>query len=279
MTSMEASAWAAARGEKWKAGLAGMEATLRPVDEPLIRALQLNAPYRIADLACGGGGTTFEVVRNAPAGSVVHGFDISSALVEVARSRQIGGERTAFECINLQSAPPPHGPYDRLVSRFGVMFFDDPETAFTNLREWLVPGGRFAFAVWNALTENPWQGCVREVVGRVVEVPRGAADQPGPFRYQDAAALIALLERSGFTGLHSEEWRGTFAIGGNLAPPEAAQFALSSFSSFDALLAQAGAGAYERAAAMLEARFAEYEENDVVQLGASAHIVSGSRPI
>src|SRR5579863_3120533 len=134
MTSMEASAWAAARGEKWKAGLAGMEATLRPVDEPLIRALQLNAPYRIADLACGGGGTTFEVVRNAPAGSVVHGFDISSALVEVARSRQIGGERTAFECINLQSAPPPHGPYDRLVSRFGVMFFDDPETAFTNLR-------------------------------------------------------------------------------------------------------------------------------------------------
>jgi len=29
--------WTAARGEKWRAQLAGMEAMLTPVDEPLIR--------------------------------------------------------------------------------------------------------------------------------------------------------------------------------------------------------------------------------------------------
>ena len=41
-----ASDWAAARGEKWRAQLAGMEAMLTPVDEPLIRALRLDAPYQ-----------------------------------------------------------------------------------------------------------------------------------------------------------------------------------------------------------------------------------------
>ena len=53
-----ASDWATARGEKWRKQLSGMEAMLLPVDEPLIRALRLDAPYRIADIGCGGGGTT-----------------------------------------------------------------------------------------------------------------------------------------------------------------------------------------------------------------------------
>jgi hypothetical protein len=48
--------WTAARGEKWRAQLTGMEAMFTPVDEPLIRALHLDAPCRIADIGCGGGG-------------------------------------------------------------------------------------------------------------------------------------------------------------------------------------------------------------------------------
>jgi trans-aconitate methyltransferase len=54
-----------------------MEAMLTPVDEPLVRALNLDAPCRIADIGCGGGGMTLEILRRAPAGSVVHGYDLS----------------------------------------------------------------------------------------------------------------------------------------------------------------------------------------------------------
>lgn len=80
----EVSDWGAARGEKWLAQLAGMEAMLAPVDPVLIQAMHLDAPYRIADVACGGGGTTREILHQAPAGSIVHGFDISPALIEAA---------------------------------------------------------------------------------------------------------------------------------------------------------------------------------------------------
>ncbi len=53
-----ASDWAAGRGEKWLTHLSGLEAMLAPVDDPLIGALQLDAPYRIADVGCGGGGAS-----------------------------------------------------------------------------------------------------------------------------------------------------------------------------------------------------------------------------
>src|SRR4051794_20510432 len=141
--------WVASRGEKWATQLAGMEATFTPVDGPLIRALQLDAPCRIADLGCGGGGTTFAVLRQAPAGSAVHGFDISPALIKLAGERRAPDQHgIAFDVANIATETPASGPYDRLVSRFSLMFFEDPPSALANLGRWLAPGGRFAFAVW-----------------------------------------------------------------------------------------------------------------------------------
>src|ERR1700728_1917991 len=111
-----------------------METMLTPVDEPLIRALSVDAPFRIVDIGCPGGGTTLEILRRAPAGSVVHGYDLSPALIEAARSRKRSAEdAVAFEVADMTTATPPEQPYDRLVSRFGIMFFDDPPAAFRNL--------------------------------------------------------------------------------------------------------------------------------------------------
>jgi hypothetical protein len=39
----------------------------------------------MADIGDGGGGTTLETLRGPPAGSVVHGFDLSPVLIEFAR--------------------------------------------------------------------------------------------------------------------------------------------------------------------------------------------------
>ena len=39
----------------------------------------------------------------------------------------------------------PVGAFDAIVSRFGVMFFDDPVAAFTNLHRALRVGGRLEF--------------------------------------------------------------------------------------------------------------------------------------
>src|SRR5689334_4171654 len=99
--------WAAARGKKWRSQLARMEAMLAPVDEPLIRALHLNGACRIVEVGCGGGSTSAALVRRAPAGSVVHGFDISPILIEVARGRGAATGALAFDVADMAAAVPP----------------------------------------------------------------------------------------------------------------------------------------------------------------------------
>jgi SAM-dependent methyltransferase len=268
--------WAAARGEKWRAQLSGMEATLAPVDEPLIRALHLEAACRIADVGCGGGGTTLQIARNAPTGSVVHGFDISPALIEAARERaRADGRAVAFDIADLVTAKPEE-PYDRLVSRFGTMFFDDPPAAFANLVRWLVPGGRFAFAVWGRPADNPWMRSVGEVVAEIIDVPAVDPEAPGPFRYADADKLLTLLRRAGFTDVDARDWRGLLPIGGGLAAAEAASFALAAFASFGELLAAAGAEALDEARRSLTARFSRHEQDGAVRMDACVHIFTGS---
>ncbi len=267
--------WAAARGEKWAAQLPGMEAMLTPIDEPLLAALQLNAPYTIAEIGCGGGGTALEIVRHAPPGSAMHGFDLSVSLIALARLRT--HEATlSFEVVDMATAAPKQ-PYDRLVSRFGIMFFDDPPAAFANLVRWLAPGGRFAFAVWGGLSENPWLTSVRDVVAQVIELPASDPEAPGPFRYADAAKLLALLQHAGFSQIEVQEWQGPLAIGGDLRAADAAQFALAAFSSFGELLAKAGDAALQEARRLLTTRFCELEADGVVRLDACVRIFTGAR--
>lgn len=266
--------WANARGEKWRAHVDNLEATLRALHEPLLRALRLDAPCRIADLGCGGGDTTRALRDRAPAGSTVHGYDIAPGLIEAARTHAPGIE---FAVADVATTAP-RAPYDRLASRFGMMFFDDPPAAFANLRRWLVPGGRFAFAVWGSPADNPWFSSVREVVASLVAMPAADPEAPGPFRYAKVDTLCALLERCGFAEVAVQEWREPLPVGGGLSPDAAAAFSLAANSSFAELLAAAGGDVANAAQRAVAAHFAQHQRAGVVWMGASVRIVTGARP-
>lgn len=265
------SEWASTRGEKWLAGIAGTEAMLSPINAPLLQALHLTEPSSIADIGCGGGATTIELLSAAPPGSTVHGYDISPALIEFARQRQLN---IPFHVADVAQVAPPQ-TYDRLASRFGIMFFDDPTAAFANLAHWLKPGGRFAFATWDYPAANPWIRDVGRIVGEFVQTPPLDSTSPGPFRYAEAPVLLALLEQSGFTDLQVTHWSGPLAIGGGLPPSEAATFALGAFSSFHELLTESGV--YPEAHHAVTAHFEKQVHNDIVQLDAAVHIYTGVR--
>ena len=86
------------------------------------------------------------------------GADISAPLLELARARgeAQGARNVSFVVADVQRETVPGGPFDAAVSQFGVMFFDEPETAFANIRRQLVGGGRLGFACWRAPDLNPW---------------------------------------------------------------------------------------------------------------------------
>lgn len=249
---------------------------LAPLDEPLIQALRLDAPYRIAEVGCGGGGTSLELLRRAQAGSVVHGFDISPALIEAARGRATVLHALAFNIADMETAVPPARTYDRLVSRFGVMFFADPPAAFRNLLRWLAPAGRFAFAVWGHPVDNQWMTTVRETVAGIVDLAPSDPGAPGPFRYGDVSRLLRLLDEAGYRDLEASDWHGMLPIGGGLPAEEATEFALASFSNFAELLFEAGDCALHEARTVLAQRLSPYESDGAVRMEACVRIVAGT---
>lgn len=251
---------------------------LEVVDRPLIDALALDGPLRIVDVGCGGGGTALRIAREAPAGSTVLGVDISPELIDAAQGRAtLEGNALSFRVADMAQASPDGPRYERLVSRFGVMFFERPEAAFANLARWLTEGGRFAFAVWGPLIDNAWLTVVRDVVAGVTELPATEADAPGPFRYAEPDKLLKLLARAGLAELRVRDFRPSLAIGGAMPPALAADFSLAAFATFAELLERAGPAAFETARRRLTTAFTRYEAGGHVHLQARVHLVSGVR--
>lgn len=301
--AVAASDWAGERGKKWVENLAATERMLAPVDAPLLQALALDRDLRVADIGCGGGQTTRQIAKaifgagvcpqeraqDAAATLVshsacVHGVDVSPDVIAAAKRGVSGAslgdgvsvsDAVQFYCVDAGTAASPEpSRYQRLSSRFGVMFFDEPLRAFSNLARWLVPGGRFAFAVWGPLPANPWMHCLREVVAELVELPPPQPDAPGPFRYADAERFCALLNQAGFSEVNGKPWSGKLPLGGGLSAADAATFCLSAFSVGEML---GDDSALLRAAeTRLRERFEAFETEGRVLVPASVHVVTGT---
>ncbi|WP_099020685.1 class I SAM-dependent methyltransferase [Mycolicibacterium palauense] len=86
-----------------------------------------------------------------------------------------------------------------VVSRFGVMFFDDPVAAFANLRAATRSGGRLAFVCWRDPASNPFMGVAERAAGPLLpdlEPAQPAAS--GPFAFADPDRLRAILDAGGW---------------------------------------------------------------------------------
>jgi SAM-dependent methyltransferase len=264
--------WAETRGAQWREQLNPMEAMLAPIDAPLITALNLTGPLRIAEIGAGGGATTRAIAAAAAPGSTIEGFDISPDLIEAAKARI--GDVARFTLADVAVFRPAER-FDRLASRFGVMFFEAPEQAFANLRQWLPPGGTLAFAVWGPGKDVAFMASVREAVAAVIDLPQPDPDAPGPCRYGDPSRLLALLEAAGFRDCAARTWRGDLQVGGGMVPDTAAEFLLAS-SSAAAPLADAGAREQARARDQLAAVCAANLRDGTVWMPARVEIITAT---
>ena len=270
--------WNGERGKRWLANLEVLEASLAPVDSALLEELQFNRALRIAEVGSGGGSTTRYVLRHAPAGTQIDGYDISEPLVEHARGKTSPDTDTiSYFLQDAATAKPPGSLYDCLFSRFGVMFFADEQQAFHNLSHFLTPGGHFVFAVWGSPKNNPWHHGIYEILKDYVELPTVSPDDPGPFRYADVDKLLGILNRAGFKNIRSEKWSGRLPIGGNVSAEDATRFALESFSGFKDALQEAPESVRSQALAKVHAFYSRYEEDGKTRVDAEVHFVRGER--
>jgi SAM-dependent methyltransferase len=145
--TQQAEAWNGHEGVHWAENADRYDTMAQGINEPLLAAAGIGERDRVLDIGCGAGSFTRLAARRASGGRVL-GVDISAPMLARARAAaaEEGITNVSFEQGDAQVCPFPAAAFDVAVSRGGVMFFNDPVAAFTNIGRALRPGGRFAFA-------------------------------------------------------------------------------------------------------------------------------------
>src|ERR1700761_6763286 len=206
--------WNGPAGDKWAELQIDMDRNLGDVTAAILPFAGAKPGERVLDIGCGCGETTCLLADAVGGNGHVTGLDISKTMLTVARAR--GPTNAAF--IEADASAHDFRPeYDLVFSRFGVMFFDDPQGAFANIRKALKPGGRLAFVCWRTPQENQW---VALPVGaaRAILPPQPPADPlaPGPFAFADPERMKDILSESGYRDTRIEKLDGHMDLGPTL---------------------------------------------------------------
>jgi len=88
--------------------------------------------------------------------------------------------------------------FDAMLSRHGLMFFDDPVGAFAHLKELAAPGAPFVFSCFRAREENDWATALGPVIERFAPPqPTAPPRAPGPFAFADPDWIATILASAG----------------------------------------------------------------------------------
>jgi ubiquinone/menaquinone biosynthesis C-methylase UbiE len=268
--------WAGEMGARWLASLDRFEGMIAPIGAALLERAAYQRGERVLDLGCGGGATTLAIADMVgPEGAAV-GLDVAPMLIERATARAVAvGSPARFVCADAATATLDEPPFDRLFSRFGSMFFEEPVPAFANLRRMLKPGARIDLAVWAHPRDNLWMMEVMGVVRQHVDIPPAIPRAPGPFAFEDQTYLKEILTDAGFDAMDVVAFEGRQPVGGPGASPQAAvDFVLSSMAA-GRVLDEAGPAIRDAARGDLLDLFAQrHVPGEGVMMGCKAWLVS-----
>ncbi|MBL6455209.1 methyltransferase domain-containing protein [Belnapia sp. T6] len=178
-----------------------IDARFAPILDLLLARAAPRPGESVLDIGCGSGTSVLALAERVGSGGRVVGIDIAAESVAVAQRRIAAAGLRQAEVLLADAAthPFPPGSFDLLVSRFGVMFFEEPVAAFAHLRSALKPGARVALAAFRAGAENRWtSGAVAAVRDLISPPPPPGPEDPGQFAFADPARVERILRGAGF---------------------------------------------------------------------------------
>jgi SAM-dependent methyltransferase len=204
----QATYWNTTGGETWVELQEVVDRMLEPIGAALIDRAFPGQGARVLDIGCGAGATTLAMAARLGADGSCLGVDISAPLVVAAQARaareRVGNAR--FLCADAQTAPLEPGGFDAVISRFGVMFFEDPDAAFANIRRALKPGGRLTCVAWRSPMENPMFSAPALAARPFLPAaPPPDPNAPGQFAFADPTRVTGILERTGWRAVGIEK--------------------------------------------------------------------------
>jgi len=218
--------WNSSSGKRWLDHQQALDDCFADISRRLIEFAEIEPGMRSMDIGCGTGAASLDLAKDVGAGGHVLAVDVSDALLAFAIERAKLANTTNIEFLlaDAQTCLFPSSSFDLLVSRFGVMFFDDPVAAFVNLARSMRPGGRLVFVAWAAVDKNPWFEIPRDAainrLGRSEPLPARA---PGPLAFAEIDYVREILANANIKNINIQQEvipltkRGTPEDAANLA--------------------------------------------------------------
>lgn len=143
---------------------------IQPVADQLCHAVDLQAGWRVLDVATGSGNAAIAAAR---CGCDVVGVDYVPSLLERGRRRvEAEGVSVALLEGDAEALPFPDRSFDAVLSVYGSMFAPDHVQAASELARVARPGGRIGLATW---TPDGFIGEMLKVVASHVPPAPGVA--------------------------------------------------------------------------------------------------------
>ncbi len=215
--------WNGDAGKRWVQYSDHLDAMMETIATTVIDTAKLEPGEHNLDIGCGAGILSLKAA--AIANTQATGLDISEPLLALARQRaKSAGLNANFINADASTYRTEH-PIDAVISRFGVMFFDDPTSAFANIRSNVRPGGRLTFSCWQSLKENEWVRAPLEVAKPFLNEPlqQPPPGAPGPGAFAEPDHVTAILENSGWADIQLTDLTTDLKMPGN-TPAETAKF-------------------------------------------------------
>ena len=185
--------WNDDAGPKWVKHQDRLDRMLGQVTQLLLGKIAVKPGEALLEIGCGTGEVAALLTES---GAKVTGIDLSEPMVASAKARGATGAEFLVADASLYRGS---APFDIAASRFGVMFFDDPVGAFSNIRGNIAGGGRMVFVCWRGPEYNPWALVPALAVKPFLpEAEPADPEAPGPFAFADDARLRGILENAGF---------------------------------------------------------------------------------
>jgi ubiquinone/menaquinone biosynthesis C-methylase UbiE len=171
----------------------------------LVEHAHVSPGMTVLDLASGHGEPALALAEAVgPAGHVT-ATDQGPGLLAIAEERalRIGLRNMTFRVADAHALPFPDGAFDRVTSRFGLMYFVELQRALRETVRVLKPGGRATFMVW----DTPDQPFIEIFVGslfRHIAPPEPEPGAPDPFMFAAPGTLSAALRDAGYRAVQEE---------------------------------------------------------------------------
>ena len=272
----QAALWNGDAGRAWVDAQQVLDGLFKPFEDQLVDAVRASSARRVLDVGCGTGATTLAIARSLDASGRCVGVDISEPMLALARAR---AERERVPASFIHADAETHafepGSFDMIVSRFGVMFFDDFGRAFTNLRRAGRGGAELRLIAWRSAAENPFMTTAERAAAPLLpNMPPRRPDAPGQFAFADRARVERILEQSGWAEIDLQPIDVPLAFA-----EKDLDLYLTRLGPLGRMLAEADEQARTRVIAEVRHAFDPYVHGDEVRFDAACWTICARSPV